>query len=65
MRSLLIRSHHDLCSKYYYLIITPVAAGKTTEIFCGNMKVLLFKDDEYKGSIFKNYNIGKKLMTFI
>jgi hypothetical protein len=33
--------------------------AKTTKIFCGNMNVLLFKDEEYKSSIFKNYNIEK------
>jgi hypothetical protein len=42
-------------------LITPhVAAEKVTEIFCGNMKVLLFENEEYKGPIFRNYNIGKK-----
>jgi hypothetical protein len=47
-------------------LITPrVAAGKATEMFCGNMKVLLFKDEEYKGSIFGNYNIGKNLRAFM
>jgi hypothetical protein len=35
---------------------------KATEIFCGNMKVLLFEDEEYKWPIFGNYNIGKKIM---
>jgi hypothetical protein len=34
-------------------LITPrVAAGKTTKIFCENMKVLLFEDEEYKRPIF-------------
>jgi hypothetical protein len=43
-------------------LITPcVTAGKTTEMFCGNMKVLLFEDEGYKGPIFRNYNIGKKI----
>jgi hypothetical protein len=28
--------------------------GKSTEIFCGNMKVLLFEDEEYKGPVFGN-----------
>jgi hypothetical protein len=28
-------------------------------MFCGNMKVLLFEDEEYKGPIFVNYNIDK------
>jgi hypothetical protein len=47
-------------------LITPhVAAGKATEIFCGNMKVLLFEDDEYKGPIFGNYNIGKILRASV
>jgi hypothetical protein len=47
-------------------LITPcVAAGKATKIFCGNMKVLLFEDDEYKRPIFENYNIGKKLRAFM
>jgi hypothetical protein len=26
--------------------------GKATKMFCGNMKVLLFEDEEYKGPIF-------------
>jgi hypothetical protein len=34
--------------------------GKAAEIFYGNIKVLLFKDEEYEGPIFGNYNIGKK-----
>jgi hypothetical protein len=38
-------------------------AGKG--IFCENMKVLLFEDEEYKGSIFRKYNIGKKLRAII
>jgi hypothetical protein len=42
-------------------LITPrVAAEKATEMFYENMKVLLFEDEEYKGPIFENYNIGKK-----
>jgi hypothetical protein len=28
--------------------------GKATEIFCENMKVLLFEDEEYKEPIFGN-----------
>jgi hypothetical protein len=36
-------------------------AGKATEVFCGNMKVLMFEDEEYKGPIFENYNIDKKI----
>jgi hypothetical protein len=47
------------------LITLRVAAGKATEIFCGNMKVLLFEDEEYKGPIFENYNIGKNLRAFM
>jgi hypothetical protein len=43
------------------LITLCVAAGKTTEMFCGKMEVLLFEDEEYKGPIFRNYNIGKIL----
>jgi hypothetical protein len=39
--------------------------GKTTEIFCENMKVLLFEHEEYKGPIFGNYNIGKILRAFM
>jgi hypothetical protein len=39
--------------------------GKTTEIFCENMKVLLFEDEEYKGPIFGNDNIGKILRPFM
>jgi hypothetical protein len=38
-------------------------AGKG--IFCENMKVLLLEDEEYKGPIFRNYNIGKKLRAII
>jgi hypothetical protein len=32
---------------------------KATEIFCRNMKVLLFEHEEYKAPIFVNYNIDK------
>jgi hypothetical protein len=39
--------------------------GKATEMFCENMKVLLLKDGEYKGTIFKNYNIDKNLRAFM
>jgi hypothetical protein len=39
--------------------------GKLTEMFCGNMKVLLLEDEEYKGPIFGNYNIGKNLSAFM
>jgi hypothetical protein len=28
--------------------------GKATEMFCENMKVLLFEDEEYKEPIFGN-----------
>jgi hypothetical protein len=46
--------------------ITPrVVAEKATKMFCENMKVLLFEDEEYKGSIFGNYNIGKNLGAFM
>jgi hypothetical protein len=45
----------------YKLIIPYVAAGKATKIFYKNMKVLLFEDEENKGSIFGNYNISKKI----
>jgi hypothetical protein len=34
---------------------------KATEMFCGNMNVLLFEDEEYKGAIFGNYNIDKNM----
>jgi hypothetical protein len=47
------------------LITLCVVARKATEIFCGNIKVLLFEDEEYKGSIFGNYNIGKNLRVFM
>jgi hypothetical protein len=39
--------------------------GKTTKMFHGNMKVLLFEDKEYNGPIFGNYNIGKNLRAFM
>jgi hypothetical protein len=39
--------------------------GKASKMFCGNMKVLLFEDEEYKGSIFGNYNIGKNFEGLI
>jgi hypothetical protein len=39
--------------------------GKITKIFCGNMKVLLFEDEEYKRPIFENYNIDKNLRVFM
>jgi hypothetical protein len=39
--------------------------GKAIEIFCGNIKLLLFEDEDYKRSIFKNYNIDKNLKIFM
>jgi hypothetical protein len=43
-------SHHGLI---FFKLITPhIAAGKVTEIFCENMKVLLFEDEQYKEPIF-------------
>jgi hypothetical protein len=39
--------------------------GQETEMFCGNMKILLFKNEEYKGPIFRNYNIDKNLRDFM
>jgi hypothetical protein len=39
--------------------------GKAIEIFCGNIKLLLFEDEDYKGSIFENYNIDKNLRIFM
>jgi hypothetical protein len=47
------------------LITSHVAARKATEMFCGNMKMLLFEDEEYKGPIFGNYNTDKKLRVFM
>jgi hypothetical protein len=47
-------------------LITPlVAAEKATKMFCGNMKVLLFENEEYKLPIFENYNIDKNLRAFM
>jgi hypothetical protein len=37
---------------------------KATEIFCVNMKMLLFEDEEYKEPIFGNDNIDKILRAF-
>jgi hypothetical protein len=34
-------------------------------MFCENMKMLLFEDEEYKGPIFENYNIDKNLRAFM
>jgi hypothetical protein len=42
-----------------------IMAGQATGIFCGNMKILLFEDEEYKGSIFGNYNIDINLRAFM
>jgi hypothetical protein len=39
--------------------------GKAIEMFYGNIKMLLFEDEEYKGPIFKNYNIDKNLRAFM
>jgi hypothetical protein len=39
--------------------------GTAAKMFCGNMKVLLFEDEEYKGPIFGNYSISKNLRVFI
>jgi hypothetical protein len=47
------------------LITSRVAAKKATEIFCENMKVLLFEDELYKGLIFENYNTDKNLRAFM
>jgi hypothetical protein len=45
-------------------LITPcVTVEKIIKIFCGNMKVLLFENEEYKRPIFGNYNIGKKIKS--
>jgi hypothetical protein len=47
-------------------LITPhIAARKATEIFCRNMKVLLFDDEEYKGLVFGNYNIDNNLSVYV
>jgi hypothetical protein len=44
----------------FYKLITPcICVGKANEIFCENIKILLFEDEEYKGPIPGNYNIGK------
>jgi thioredoxin-related protein len=40
-------------------------AEKATEMFCENMKMLLFENKEYKEPIFKNYSIGKILRVFM
>jgi hypothetical protein len=42
-----------------------VTVEKTTEIFCENMKALMFNDKKCKRSIFKNYNIDKNLRVFM
>jgi hypothetical protein len=46
-----IRVYQNICS---LVENPPVVAGKATNMFCGNMKMLLFEDEEYKGSIFRN-----------
>jgi hypothetical protein len=38
---------------------------KITEMFCKNMKVLLFEDEKGKGIIFENYNLDKNLTAFM
>jgi hypothetical protein len=58
--------HRLNIKKYLLSVDNPcVAAGKATEIFCGNMKMLLFEHEEYKGSIFGNYNTSKNLRAFM
>jgi hypothetical protein len=47
------------------LITQRVAVEKATKMFYRNTKVLLFEDGEYKGPIFENYNIRKKLRAFM
>jgi hypothetical protein len=47
------------------LITLYVATGKATGMFYGNIKVLLFEDEEYKGPIFENCNIDKNLRAFM
>jgi hypothetical protein len=38
-----------MISTYMKLVDNPVHCDrKTTEMFCGNMKILLFEDEEYK-----------------
>jgi hypothetical protein len=39
--------------------------GKTIEIFCEKIKVLLFKNEKYKKLIFRNDNIDKNLRVFM
>jgi hypothetical protein len=47
------------------LVTSHVATGKAIEIFYENIKVVLLEDEEYKGQIFRNYNIGKNLRAFM
>jgi hypothetical protein len=47
------------------LITSRDEAGKTTKIFFGNMIVLLFKDEEYKGPIFGKLQYWKNLRAFM
>jgi hypothetical protein len=63
---------HLLCdaATKLYVACVPVmtvwiAYSLNTKIFGGNIKVLLFEDEEYKGQIFRNYNIDKKLRVFV
>jgi hypothetical protein len=42
-----------------------ITTEKSTEMFCENIKMLLFEDEEYKEPIFENYNIDKKLRVFM
>jgi hypothetical protein len=51
---------------YTKLVDNLVCCGrKVSEIFCENMKVILFEDEEYKGQIFENYNTSKNLRVFM
>jgi hypothetical protein len=38
-------------------VIIPLVVVEATQIFCENIKVLLFEDEKYKKLIFENYNI--------
>jgi hypothetical protein len=46
----------------FFIVFT---VGNVTEVFYGNIKMLLFGDEEYKGAIFKNYNIDKNLRLYV
>jgi hypothetical protein len=48
-----------------YICYSISRHGKVIEIFCENMKVLLFEHDDYKKLIFRNYNIDKKIESKI